>query len=131
MKVFVFGSNLGGRHSKGSAAAALYQHGAIYGQGVGRQGNSYAIPTKDRNLKTLPLAEIRVYVNSFLDYARMHPELWFDVVKIGCGLAGYKDEDIAPMFADRPSNVKIHDDWEILLSHNGLCRFYGNLGLDP
>lgn len=103
-EIFVFGSNLAGRHGAGSAKAAVRLHGAIYGRGVGLQGDSYAIPTKDANLKTLPLEMIRGYVNGFLAFARVHPEMTFRIVPIGCGLAGYKPEEIAPMFAGAPDN---------------------------
>jgi hypothetical protein len=68
-QVFVFGSNLAGRHGKGAALDAIKFYGAIYGQGIGRQGNSYAIPTKDADLKPLKLLEIMPYVQSFFIYA--------------------------------------------------------------
>jgi|GEM_PF-1410731 len=104
--VFVFGSNLAGRHGAGAALFAKRHRGAIYGQGVGRQGNSYAIPTKDARLRTLPLSTIAFpYVWAFLEYARMHPRTTFQLTPIGCGLAGYKPEQIAPMFKDAPPNV--------------------------
>lgn len=105
--IFVFGSNLAGRHGKGAARAALLLHGAVYGQGVGRQGNSYAIPTKDEALHTLPLAVIRGYVRDFLGYASLHPELKFKVTAIGCGLAGYSPHVIAPFFSCSPGNVDL------------------------
>jgi hypothetical protein len=105
--IFVFGSNLAGRHGKGAALYAKQYKGAIYGKGYGRQGNSYAIPTKDRNLQTLPLEEIQIHVNSFLLYASKNPELKFELTPIGCGLAGYKPEDIAPMFKDAPLNISL------------------------
>lgn len=103
--IFVFGSNLAGRHGRGSAREARLKHGAVYGQGIGRQGNSYAIPTKDRFLHVLPLEEIERYVAGFLDYARTRPEDRFKVVAIGCGLAGYRPEEIAPLFQGAPDNV--------------------------
>ena len=96
--IFVFGSNLAGRHGKGASLDARKKHGAVYGQGVGLQGNSYAIPTKDETLKTLPLNVIRGYVNQFLSFAMMNPHLQFQVTPVGCGLAGYKPNQIAPMF---------------------------------
>lgn len=115
VQVFTFASNLSGRHGRGSAKEALDHHGAIYGVGVGRQGNSYGIPTKDRNLKILSLVVIEEYVKEFLEYAKENPETRFNVVKIGCGLAGYKDHQIAPFFRNRPENVHIHSDWLKLL----------------
>lgn len=111
-EVFVFGSNLAGRHGKGSALEALQKHGAIYGQGTGRQGNSYAIPTKDQKLWILPLHVISVYVSAFKAYAETHPEDTFNVVAIGCGLAGYRPEHIGPFFVRMPSNVKLPPEFE-------------------
>lgn len=105
-EIFVFGSNLAGRHGKGAALYARQHHGAIYGRGVGIQGDSYAIPTKDRNIVTLPLRDIRGYVNAFISFACRHQEMTFNLTAIGCGLAGYKPADIAPMFAHAPSNVR-------------------------
>lgn len=105
--IFVFGSNLAGRHGAGAAKFALEHHGAIYGIGIGLQGNSYAIPTKDHSIKTLPLYVIKDYAESFLDFAANHPHLTFNVTEIGCGLAGYKPTDIAPMFKNHSENVML------------------------
>src|SRR6478609_59210 len=113
--IFVFGSNLAGRHGKGAALSAIQYYGAIYGMPVGRQGQSYAIPTKDKYLRPLPLIKIKGFVDSFLQYAKEHPELIFSVTRIGCGLAGYKNEDIAPLFKDRLRNVILHQDWRFIL----------------
>lgn len=104
--VFVFGSNLAGRHGKGAALEARRKHGAIYGRGDGLQGRSYAIPTKDANLRTLPLDDIAASVAIFLEFALSHPEMTFNVTAIGCGLAGYKPKQIAPFFdLPPPRNV--------------------------
>ena len=111
MSVFVFGSNRAGRHGKGAALTAKLYHGAIYGQGVGRQGNSYAIPTKDENLKTLSLHSIEIEVSNFKEYAKQHPEESFFVTRIGCGLAGYTDKVIAPMFKNAPPNCELPPTW--------------------
>ncbi len=97
-EIFVFGSNLAGRHGKGAALYARQHHGAIYGKGIGLQGNSYAIPTKDYSIKTLPLATIEKHVEDFIAFACKNNNLKFIVTPIGCGLAGYKYEQIAPMF---------------------------------
>lgn len=105
--VFVFGSNLAGRHGAGSAKEALKNHGAIYGQGLGRHGNSYAIPTKGWKMEILPLEHIRNYVNGFLAHASYWYDEDFDIVAIGCGLSGYKPEQIAPMFKDAPANCHL------------------------
>lgn len=96
--IFVFGSNLAGRHGAGSALEAVKNWGAINGQGVGFQGHSYAIPTKDSHLVSLSLVKIQRYVTDFLRFADDNLDLTFNVVSIGCGLAGYKPWQIAPMF---------------------------------
>lgn len=114
MEVFVFGSNLAGRHGKGAALHALKHHGAIYGLGVGMQGKCYAIPTKDAKLRTLPLEEIRRYVNTFKAFAVRNPFFIFNVTRIGCGLAGYTDSQIAPLFKDAPINCNLPEGWRDL-----------------
>lgn len=115
MKIFVFGSNLAGRHGKGAALEAKRKHGAIYGQGVGLQGRSYAIPTKDAQLKTLPLEKIKPYVEQFLQFAKDHPQHVFWVTPIGCGLAGYHPLDIAWMFRGASGNVDLPGEFRELL----------------
>lgn len=110
-RIFVFGSNLAGRHGKGAALYARQHRGAVYGVGQGRTGNAYAIPTKDTRLKTLSLNQIKVGVTEFLLYAIDHPELEFQVTRIGCGLAGYKDYQIAPMFRYALENCILPDEW--------------------
>lgn len=114
--VFVFGSNLAGRHGKGAALWAKQHRGAIYGQGEGYQGHSYAIPTKDERINTLPLFRIRNYAHRFKRFAREHPELTFQLTPIGCGLAGYTPEQIAPMFDDVPSNVILPEEFSKALA---------------
>ena len=118
-EIFVFGSNLAGRHGAGAAFFARQNHGAIYGQGIGLQGNSYAIPTKDLRIKTLPLSAIKKHVDTFIQYAKEHPELMFNVTRVGCGLAGYKDIDIAPMFAECCSigNIRIPLEFIEVIEH--------------
>lgn len=110
-QVFVFGSNLAGRHGKGAALEARLKHGAIYGKGIGFQGRSYAIPTKDRNLDVLDLQSIEVCVKGFMRFAESHPEMTFNVTRIGCGLAGYTDAQIAPMFKGAPINCNLPEGW--------------------
>lgn len=109
--IFVFASNLAGRHGAGSALEARRFYGAQLGVGEGRTGNAYAIPTKDANLKSLPLKEIERAVDDFKKYAAVYPNLRFRVVKIGCGLAGYEEKQIAPMFLNCPANVFLPDGW--------------------
>lgn len=94
-EVFVFGSNLAGRHGGGAARAALNRFGAVWGQGVGLQGQSYAIPTMQGGVET-----IKPYVDEFIDFARSHTGFKFYVTRIGCGIAGFKDEEIAPLFKE-------------------------------
>lgn len=111
--VFVFGSNLAGRHGKGAAEWAKLHRGAIYGQGEGLQGNSYAIPVKDGRAgarltcpsQTLRLSQIMTHVQTFVEFAKSRPDLRFQVTPVGCGLAGYEPGQIAPMFRGSPSNV--------------------------
>lgn len=104
-QVFVFGSNTAGRHGAGAARFAWNNCGAVWGIGRGRVAMSYAIPTKDEAIETLPLSEIQIYVNEFLDYAKENTDIDFQLTPIGCGLAGYTPVDIFPMFKDSPANV--------------------------
>ena len=110
--IFVFGSNLAGRHGAGAAKFAVQHHGATYGKGWGLQGKSFAIPTKCANIKTLPLSTISGYVEMFKDFAREHSELTFLLTPIGCGLAGYSYDQIGPMFKNSPVNVVIPKEFE-------------------
>lgn len=116
--VFCFGSNLVGVHGAGAARYAFDYHGAVWYQGVGLYGNSYAIPTKGYSIETLPLHQIKGYVNMFVTYALLHPELTFKVTQIGCGLAGYTSADIAPMFIDAPDNCLFDKAWAEYLPHH-------------
>lgn len=113
-KVFCFGSNTAGHHGKGAALTALREHGAIYGQGSGLQGNSYAIPTRgyvQGKLQTLSLMAINDNVMEFLHFALDHPELEFWVTRLGTGYARYEDSQIAPMFEGAPENVILPQKW--------------------
>jgi hypothetical protein len=109
--IFVFGSNQMGRHGKGAALCARNEHQAYYGVGEGRTGNAFAIPTKGYDMKPRTLDQIELSVRRFLEYAREHPELRFNVTRIGCGLAGYKNSQIAPMFKKLPDNCYVHPYW--------------------
>ena len=106
-EIFVFGSNLKGMHGGGAAYIAYRKFGAIMGQGVGLQGQSYAIPTMQGGVET-----IRPYVDEFIQFAKEHQELTFLVTRIGCGIAGFTDEEIAPLFE------KAHDVENIVLPSN-------------
>jgi hypothetical protein len=110
-RIFVFGSNMAGRHGKGAALFAKRFRGAAYGVYEGFTGRCYAIPTKDASLRTLPLDEVEDGVAHFLDVARECPELLFFVTRVGCGHAGYTDEQIAPMFMNAPTNCSFARQW--------------------
>lgn len=98
-EVFVFGSNLAGRHGRGAAKTAV-KWGAIYEQSQGIQGRTYAIPTKNENVNnTLSIDEIQKYVNDFINYAKENPDKIFLVTEIGCGLAGLNARQVAPLFS--------------------------------
>ncbi len=94
-EVFVFGSNLRGQHAGGAARVAYDRFGAEWGNGVGMQGRSYAIPTMHGGVP-----EIKPYVDEFIDFARNNTDKYFYVTRIGCGIAGFDDSDIAPLFRD-------------------------------
>ena len=109
-EVFVFGSNLAGMHGGGAARIAHLYFGAVMGNGDGIQGQSYAIPTMQGGVDT-----IRPYVDKFIAYAKMHPDQHFLVTRIGCGIAGFSPDEIAPLFAEAAEveNVSLPDDfWE-------------------
>jgi hypothetical protein len=117
--VAVFGSNTKGRHGAGMALMCKQLYGAIYGFGIGIQGKSYAIPTKDGNFHNLrdprarlPLIDIELSVNDWMWYAEHHPEKKFYVGRIGCGLAGNLDSEIAPLFTGSPANCWFDPLWK-------------------
>jgi hypothetical protein len=112
MSIFVFGSNLAGVHGAGAAHFAYKVKGAIWGQGVGHYGDSFAIPTKDHKIQTLPLDTICYFVDMFVEYARISPEVQFKVTRVGCGLAGLKDADVAPLFKNAGNNCQFDTAWE-------------------
>ncbi len=111
--VFVFGSNLAGRHGMGAAKYAKEHFGAVYGIGKGRTGNAYAIPTKDKNLNTLTLNEIGEHIKMFVEYAQMHPEDFFLLTPVGTGLAGHSKKDIARLLRQHKltPNIVLTNSW--------------------
>lgn len=112
-EIFVFGSNLAGAHAGGAAYLAYQRFGAVMGQGIGLQGQSYAIPTMQGDTNT-----ILPYVEEFIIFAKQHPELTFLVTKIGCGIAGFIPAEIAPLFAGAVEVENIHlpmDFWKELV----------------
>lgn len=123
-KIFVFGSNLAGRHGKGAALIARMHHGAIYGLGEGLQGQSYGIPTKDENLRVLSLLEIKRHVDKFILFAKRHSSITFNVTAIGTGYAGYKHDDIGPMFYDAPFNCVLPFAWRDYVSKEHGHKFW-------
>jgi hypothetical protein len=144
IKCFVFGSNLAGRHGAGAALHAVNNHGAKYGQGFGyasemRQlrdmsppylkAHSFGIPTKDENIQTLPLDRVRKYVEAFQLFAMASPHIDFKMTQIGCGLAGFKASDIAPMFVvhevakGAESNIWYDEAWKEYLPPT--AKFWG------
>lgn len=113
-EVFVFGSNLEGIHGGGAALTAWLKFGAIWGQGAGLQGQSYGIPTMHGGVDA-----IKPYVDEFVDFAKAHPELTFLVTKIGCGIAGFSFEEMAPLFAgvvDQPNVVLPKEFFDIIVA---------------
>jgi hypothetical protein len=110
--IFVFGSNLRGRHGLGGALLAAQSFGAQEGVGVGLLNNAYAIPTKDRFIQTLTLDEIVSHVRDFARFTFARADLKFFVTRVGCGLAGYSNQNIAPMFADCHNNCSFPEPWK-------------------
>jgi hypothetical protein len=111
-QVFVFGSNLQGAHGGGAARLARERFGAVWGQSVGLQGRSYAIPTMQGGVET-----IKPYVDEFIEFAAQHPEMTFLVTRIGCGIAGFTPMEIAPLFANAVALQNVYlprDFWKVL-----------------
>lgn len=113
-EIFVFGSNLERMHGGGAARLAYDKFGAIWGQGVGLQGQSYGIPTMHGGVDA-----IKPYVDEFIEFAKSHPELIFLVTRIGCGIAGFRDEEIAPLFNEciEIDNVILPRSFHSILRH--------------
>ncbi|HBT84889.1 MAG: hypothetical protein PHO13_08290 [Fermentimonas sp.] len=111
-EIFVFGSNLEGSHGGGAALIAFEKFGAIWGQGVGLQGSSYGIPTMHGGVD-----EIHPYVDEFIGFAKNNPELTFLVTRVGCGIAGFHDSEIAPLFSEAKNVTNIYlpeSFWEVI-----------------
>lgn len=116
-EVFVFGSNLLGHHAGGAARIACERFGAVWGKGVGMQGQCYAIPTMHGGVDV-----IQPYVDEFISFAQSHPDLKFLVTRIGCGIAGFTAADIAPLFANAidQENIILPEDFVRLLEQNAI-----------
>lgn len=118
-EIFVFGSNEAGLHGAGAAHTAV-KWGAKMGVGVGISGKTYAIPSKDFNISTLPVSVISEYVETFIRFVKLYPHFIFKVTDIGCGLAGHKEEDIAPLFEELINYDNVHFSekfWNVLLNN--------------
>ncbi|WP_446745869.1 A1S_2505 family phage non-structural protein [Silvibacterium acidisoli] len=109
--IFVFGSNLVGAHGGGAAAHAFHHYGAELGVGEGPTGQSYALPTMDEQISPRNLVDIRASVERFLRYAAENPGNVFRVTRVGCGIAGFTDAEIAPMFSGAPQNCEFDPAW--------------------
>lgn len=118
--IFVFGSNLAGRHGKGAAAYAVDYHGAVMGCGKGRQGNAYAIPTKDVNLRILPFRSVEMHVELFIDYAFRNFDLVFQVTAVGTGYALFTNAAMASLFLRAPNNCQFDERWRKYLGNDRL-----------
>jgi hypothetical protein len=114
-KIFVFGSNLDGQHAGGAARYAHLHHAAAMGVGEGLTGTSYALPTVGHDFTPMPIEEVADHVRTFLDYAASHPDEMFQVTRVGCGIAGFSDEQIAHLFTMAPRNCLFDSAWETLL----------------
>jgi len=121
-KIFVFGSNEAGVHGAGAAKYACKYLGAEWGFGEGLTGQTYALPTKDYNINSRSLGEIEASVDLFVEFARSKPDLTFQVTRIGCGLAGFEDREIAPLFSNAPSNCEFDSFWKLWLPDH---KFWG------
>lgn len=122
-EIFVFGSNLMGMHGGGAARIAMEQFGAVWGEGVGLQGQSYAIPTMQGGVDT-----IKPYVDEFIAFAKIHPEYTFYVTRIGCGIAGFTDDQIAPLFehAMDVQNILLPEEFAQIINdeHERFCESF-------
>ena len=122
-EIFVFGSNLAGMHGGGAARIAMEQFGAVWGEGVGLQGQSYAIPTMQGGVDT-----IKPYVDEFIAFAKIHPEYTFYVTRIGCGIAGFTDDQIAPLFehAMDVQNILLPEEFAQIINdaHERFCESF-------
>ena len=119
-EIFVFGSNEAGRHGKGAAKTAL-KFGAIYGRGKGQNGNTYAIPTMNYSItKSVPMNKLEKCIRDFIKYTKKHPQYTYLVTKIGCGLAGLKVKDIAPLFEEafNIDNIYLPQEFWRIIMHN-------------
>lgn len=121
--IFVFGSNLSGIHGAGAARTARLRYGAQMGVGEGLTGQSYALPTVGYRITPIHLDEVQGYVQNFINFARSRPDLEFQVTQAGCGLGGFRKNDIAPMFEMAPENCWFDSAWKSLMPDH--TKFWG------
>lgn len=124
--IFVAGTNLDGIHGAGSAKYAHDHEGLRIGVARGLDGNSYALPTVGHNFARMTLAQVAVEIGRFLEVARQYPHTEFKVTRVGCNLAGFTDEQIAPLFADAPGNCLFDEAWKPFLLSDS--HFWGTFG---
>lgn len=126
-EIFVFGSNEAGHHGAGAALFAHKELGARIGHGFGLTGRTFAIPTKDWYIQVLPLSDIKFYVDRFIHFALYSPRYHFLVTQIGCGLAGYTPEEIAPLFRKclKMKNVSLPESFIKILEPTRLMSYDG------
>lgn len=121
--VFLAGTNTDGRHGAGSARYAYLHEGLVMGVGEGRSGNTYALPTVGHNLARMCYPEVAAHVWKFIQYATEHPNEQFQVTRVGCGLAGFKDSEIAILFDNAPENCYFDEAWKEFLPNK---KFWGS-----
>ena len=120
--IFVAGTNLDGKHGAGSAKYARDHEGLRMGVGRGLDGNSYALPTVGHKFARMTLPQVAVEVGRFIEVARQYEFEQFKVTRVGCALAGFTDEQIAPLFVDAPANCLFDEAWKPFLPTR---RFWG------
>lgn len=111
-RIFVFGSNLRGRHGKGAALHAAKYYGAEEGVAIGHINQCYAIPTKDQMIRPLHIKQVEHFISGFKAYAHTHPNLEFNVTQVGCGLAGFSPEEISKFFINYGPNMWFDPEWQ-------------------
>jgi hypothetical protein len=121
--IFVFGSNLDGMHEGGAARFAAQRHGAALGVGEGITESSYALPTVGHMFSRMPMEQVEAAVARFLSFAAGNPEMEFQVTRVGCGIAGFADAEIAALFTDAPTNCSFDSAWSPYLPTT--TRYWG------
>jgi len=118
-QIFVFGSNLAGIHAGGAAKQAHEQFGAIWGQGEGIQGQSYAFPTLTKSFKKVTPVTLVCNATRLFKCCEDNPDKEFLLTRVGCGIAGFQDEDIRPLFENHPNNLILPEEWRSVEQKEG------------